>query len=147
MSVQKIYPKSMIVLLKQSILLTILIFLLYREQFPAVLFSYMDTPPGLYLFYLIWLGVAVIFLLRLPETFRALFRIPAVEFDGQHLLIRGWRDRTFNVSEGHPLSYAVSTDGKRVQVLSNGVRSDRVTLEHVDGPATLLRLLDEIAKR
>lgn len=51
---------------------------------------FLTYPPGLYLLYVSWVVMGWVVVWRLPYFFRAIFRIPALEYDGQMLTVRGW---------------------------------------------------------
>ena len=51
---------------------------------------FLTNPPGLYLLYLCQAVMASVLVWRLPYVFRAIFRIPALVYDGQALTVRGW---------------------------------------------------------
>jgi hypothetical protein len=51
---------------------------------------FLTYPPGLYLLYLACAILAWLIVWRLPYFVRAIFRVPALEYDGRKLVVRGW---------------------------------------------------------
>lgn len=87
---------------------------------------FLTYPPGLYLLYLCWIAMAWLVVWRLPYFVRAIFRVPALEYDGRRLTIRGWD--TFQIaSEDLPNTLATFGKGESISLKA----------PHIDKPISI----------
>ena len=103
----------------------------FLQHYPgrAVIFAIV----GIYVTVLVWL---------LPTVVRSIARIPAVEFDGRTLLVRGWQDRSFDTVED---DIRVEAGVQRISIAATGRPRASIPLRHIEGPASLVRFLNSLA--
>jgi hypothetical protein len=99
------------------------------------------TPPGEYLVYAVTFLLAVEAVRLMPIFFMALFKIPAVEFDGRKLVVKGWFDKTF-VPIDDKLSFRDEA-GRVLLSSESGVKAS-IVLAHIEGPRTLLNFFQNL---
>ena len=114
------------------------------DPFPSRYFSALQRPPGVFVIYALVAGFVLVLIWKLPTLVRALARIPAVEFDGETLLIRGWEDRRFSIEPDKPVSIHVDGSGRLV-VSAAGQRPAHIYLHHIDGRGSLVSFLRDLA--
>lgn len=109
-------------------------FVLLASLFVAMLFDGDGTytrslthQPGILFLYLCSAVVAWILVWRLPYVLRAIFRIPAVEYDGRKLIVRGWNTHLIS-SEDLPTTLA-TYDRHEAIILKPPVRGKPIKLD------------------
>jgi hypothetical protein len=145
-SSEKFHYSSLAVISRYGLMLALLAFslTLFNESSPTTYFSYLRHPPGSFLVYISWGVCAFIFITRTPAFFRAVGRVPAVEFDGRHLLVRGWETVVFDLEADPSITYRVDDGRGRVVITSETGKSAVVPLGQIDGPRSLIRFLEEV---
>ncbi len=104
-------------------------------------FAFLDRYPGRALIWVL-VGIGVLLMMPLlPHLMRAAARIPAVEFDGTTLLVRGWEDRFFNTDHDDIRFDVVD---QRITISASGRPKACISLKHIDGPTSLVRFLDTV---
>lgn len=115
------------------------------SPFPTTYFGYLDRMPGILFLYGLAAILAFALFIELPTFVRALFRIPAVEFDGETLLIRGWEDRSFNIATDREFAVRVD-DRERILVTARDRKSACLYSPQIEGPKTVARFFDALAE-
>lgn len=141
----KIYYRTSLLIRNYAIAIVILCATWNYQSLSTTYMQSLKTPPGLYVVYMLWTILAIALALKTPPLVRALLRIPAVEFDGQHLLIRGWRTRSVKIYSGISINYSLDQTFGRVSVFLDGKKIETIPLSQIDGPTTLVRLLERIS--
>lgn len=106
--------------------------------------SAMVRPPGIYLTYAVSAVIVAMLLWRLPLFVMAAVGIPAIEYDGDVLLVRGWRDFKMTQNDlagAHTYirkggSIAIETPFRKYPVV--------IDLRHLSHPHDATRLLQRL---
>lgn len=115
------------------------------SPFPTTYFGYLKQMPGILILYGCAAILAFVLFIELPTFVRALFRIPAVEFDGETLLIRGWEDRSFNMATERDFAVRVDDRG-RILITARDRKSACLYSPQIEGPKTVARFFEALAK-
>ncbi|GAA0615195.1 hypothetical protein GCM10009422_07770 [Brevundimonas kwangchunensis] len=108
------------------------------------IYIFLEEPPGSYFLYLVG-GVLALGLLReLPAFVRAVVRIPAVQFDGRTLLVRGWDNHAFDTVEDSSIWHSINDAGSVITIGSGKGAKARIYTKQVEGHLSLLRFLDDL---
>lgn len=113
-----------------------------KSRYGAILITY----PGRLIVWALSIYIAVQLWSRLPILVRWLLRIPAIEFDGCVLTVRGWNDKNFDLRAISTLSIVEDEDRGDLWIKSNGGVQARVHLRDIEGPRSLVRFLQTIEK-
>ncbi|MDP1618836.1 MAG: hypothetical protein Q8L83_15905 [Phenylobacterium sp.] len=107
---------------------------------PSTYFQFFNEYPGKLIVYAVAIYLVVVLLGQLPAFVRAVFRIPAVEYNDRILLVRGWTDQSFTIIPGGEVRLRFEEKRDRILV-SEGTRTACIYLGQIDGPASLARFL------
>lgn len=107
-------------------------------------FRLLESYPGRYILYIFTIVAIAYLIWRLPIFFRALLGIPALELGGNEIIIRGWNDFRSKI-DACSITYSVDSDRRALTVFSDGNRVSKIHLSDIDGPKTLISILDRIA--
>lgn len=118
------------------------------SPYPSTYFSFLKHMPGIIVVY----GCVAIFLyflmLRLPTFVRSVLRIPALEFDGTCLIIRGWEDRSFNLDPtceiARQIHVEVDNQNEVINVTSDEIKSARIYMRQVNDPRMIVSFLESL---
>jgi hypothetical protein len=118
--------------------------ILLWSPFPSRYFRFLEHPPGIYIIYFCVIIYAFVLIWKLPTFSRSLLRIPAVEFDGNNLLVRGWENRTFTISPDHKISIRDDGTGKLI-VSSSTNKPAIIYLRHIEQRSALVSFLNGLS--
>lgn len=140
---ERYYYRASVILPSYLFMLGLAIYLVW-DPLPSQRFDYLQHYPGSIVRYGLAMVLGFSSFWMLPTFVRSLFRIPAVQYDGRVLVVRGWEDRIFDLSSGQEIEIRVDEDGANVLISANGVKPARIRLLHIEGPTSLVRFLESL---
>ena len=118
-------------------------FMAIWNPYESTYLRFLDRYPGRILVLVSAAVVVGVLIYRLPTFVRAVARIPAVQYDGRVLLVRGWEDRTFATNQ--ELDVQVDEARRKVLVSGEGEPAAVILLRDIAGPGRLVAFLKRLA--
>jgi hypothetical protein len=125
----------------RNLLLAGLVAFSLTNSLPSTYLGFLRYPPGIYIIYGLSACIVALLIADLPVFIRSLFRIPAVESDGNRLLVRGWRDQSFDIRNEHEIRIKDQASVGMIIVSSPDGPTAKIQLSQIEGPRSLVTFL------
>lgn len=142
----KLYYRSSSVVMS-FIFIAFLAYVLMWGGLPTRYLGFLKQFPGIFIIYVCVVLFVIVLILRLPTFVRAVFRIPAVEFDGEFLLVRGWNDLRLRTTSSEAFTFYFNSSKNEVIFYKSGKKYKSVYIGDIDGSRSFVDLLGNIMPR